>query len=203
MNQEQIEIITRVHDLYMRYGIKSVTMDDVARELGMSKKTLYQYFADKSELVEAVINQEMQNGTAIVEELLTAKVDAITEMLHIHQFMDKMARRHSHVTDYDLKKYYPAVYAQLLKFKREKTYTIWKNNMEKGKSEGLYRSEVNVEIIAKTNLLRSESSMDTCIFSSEELMSKDFFMEIFIYHIRGIATQAGIERLEELLKQQQ
>jgi hypothetical protein len=75
--------------------------------------------------------------------------------------------------------------------------------MEKGKSEGLYRKEVNVEIIAKTNLLRSESSMDTCIFSSEELMSKDFFMEIFIYHIRGIATQAGIERLEELLKQQQ
>lgn len=203
MNQEQIEIIARVHDLYMRYGIKSVTMDDVARELGMSKKTLYQYFADKSELVEAVINQEMQNGVSIIDELLTAKVDAITEMLHIHQFMDKMARRHSHVTEYDLRKYYPNVYAQLLKFKREKTYTIWKNNMEKGKAEGLYRAEVNVEIIAKTNLLRSESSMDTCIFSSEELLSKDFFMEIFIYHIRGIATQAGIERLEELLKQQQ
>jgi len=202
MNPEQINIITRVTNMYLRYGIKSVTMDDVAHELGISKKTLYQYFTDKSELVEAVITHEIGNHVRTIDAFLSIGTDAITEMFHIHQFMDKMGRRHSHVVEYDLKKYYPAKFAEILNIKRDHIYTIWKNNIEKGKAESYYRPEVNTEIIAKTNLLRYESSMDTCIFSSEELLSLDFFTEIFIYHIRGIATAKGIERMEQLLKQQ-
>jgi hypothetical protein len=200
MTQEQIDIINRVHELYMRYGIKSVTMDDVARELGMSKKTLYQYFTDKSELVEAVIQQEIQGAKDMVSSLSEKSLDAIDEMWHIHQFMDQVSRRHSPVAEYDLKKYYPSIFNEIMKVKRHYLYEIWKSNIEKGKTEGYYRAEVNTEIIAKTNILRFESSMESsCIFSSEELLSYDFFQEIFIYHIRGIGTEKGIIRMQEIL----
>lgn len=199
MTQEQEDILIRVKDLYLRYGIKSVTMDDVSRELGMSKKTLYQFFTDKSELVEGVIRFEIKRSVAIVDEIIGHGYDAIEEMYQIHRFMDAMARQHSHVAEYDLKKYYPAVFNDILKFKREHLYKIWKENIEKGKEQGYYRKEVNTEIISKTNLLRFESSMDTCIFSSEELLSQDFFTEILTYHIRGIATSKGIARFDELM----
>lgn len=201
MAQEQIEIIARVKDLYLRYGIKSVTMDDVARELGISKKTLYQYFTDKSQLVEAVIQMELEHSAETAKAIMGQGVDAVEEMHMVHKFLDSMARHHSHVAEYDLRKYYPTLFNTVLKFKRERLYEIWKTNIEKGKAQGLYRAEVNTEIISKTNLLRFESSIESCIFSTEELLSQDFFTEIFTYHIRGIATPKGIERMEEILKQ--
>ncbi|MFT3740200.1 MAG: TetR/AcrR family transcriptional regulator [Breznakibacter sp.] len=201
MTQEQMEIVTRVGELYLRYGIKSVTMDDVARELGVSKKTLYQYFSDKGQLVEAVIQMKLAQSTEMAKDIMDKGVDAVEEMYLIHKFLDLIARQHSHVAEYDLKKYYPALFNSVLKFKRERLYDTWKTNIEKGKTEGLYRPEANTEIISKTNLLRFESSIESCIFTTEELLSQDFFTEMFTYHIRGIATCKGIERMEEILKQ--
>jgi hypothetical protein len=199
MAQEQEDIIERVKELYLRYGIKSITMDDVARELGISKKTLYQYFTDKSDLVESVINSEIDRSRKKVDEILSLNYDAIEEMIYIHKFMDTMARQHSHVAEFDLKKYYPALFNNIMKVKRDQIYHIWKQNIEKGKEQGFFRIEVNTEIISKTNLLRFESSMESCIFSSEELLSQDFFTEILTYHIRGISTPKGIQRFEEIM----
>ncbi len=199
MTTEQTDIARKAKELYFRYGIKSVTMDDVARELGISKKTLYQHYSDKAELVEASVLQDMGEAQKTLEALIANCADAIDEMLTIHKFMDKMARMHSYAAEYDLKKYYPTLYMKVLTVKRDTIYSIWKSNMEKGKASGLYRMELNTEIIAKMNLLRFESTMDTCILTPEELLSQDFFTEIFIYHIRGIGTSKGISRMEELL----
>jgi AcrR family transcriptional regulator len=199
MTTEQMDIARKAKELYFRYGIKSVTMDDVARELGISKKTLYQHYSDKAELVEASVLQELAGAEKTIEALIADCADAIDEMLVIHKFMDKMARTHSYAAEYDLKKYYPALYSKVIKVKRDSIYSIWKSNMEKGKQSGHYRMELNTEIIAKMNLLRVESTMDTCILTTEELLSQDFFTEMFIYHIRGIGTPKGISRMEELL----
>lgn len=188
--------------MYLRYGIKSVTMDDVSRELGVSKKTLYQYFTDKQQLVEGVIHHEFDRAQKMVQEIIELGYDAIHEMYQLHCFLAELSKHHSHVAEYDLKKYYPSVFHGLMSVKRDLVYKLWKTNIEKGKEEGFYRSEVNTEIIAKTNLLRFESSMDTCIFSDEEMESQVFFNEMLIYHIRGIATPKGIDRLVELMKKQ-
>lgn len=200
LSQEHKDLLQRVAEMYMRYGIKSVSMDDVAREAGISKKTLYQYFTDKSELVEAFIQFESSRITGIIDQVISANLDAVTEMFEIHKFMDHMTRSHSHVAEYDLKKYYPQLFQQVLQTKRNRIYSIGKNNIDKGKQEGLYRNDVNGDIIAKMNLLRYESSMDSCIFSGEELLSQDFFMEMFIFFVRGIGTPKGIEIMEKLLQ---
>ncbi|MBN2745034.1 TetR family transcriptional regulator [Breznakibacter xylanolyticus] len=199
MTQEHQEILEKVKTLYLRYGIKSVTMDDVSRELGMSKKTLYQYFDDKQKLVAGITHMEMDRAKKMVMDIFEQGLDAISEMFQLHRFLDQMAKAHSHVCEYDLKKYYPALFQEIINMKRDMLYRLWKTNIEKGKSESLYRAEVNTEIIAKTNLLRFESSMDTCIFTDAEMASLDFFNEIFVYHVRGIATAKGIKRLEALL----
>ena len=202
MLKEQEDIILKVKDLYIKYGIKSVSMDDVARECGISKKTLYQYFKDKEELVEKVFQFLIDANKSVVDNMLNQNLDAITEMFEIHLFMDDMARRHSHVVEYDLKKYYPHVFEQIIDVRRQRIYDIGISNMKKGLKEGYYRPEINIEIIVKLALLRFESSIDTCIFTNEELLSQDFFKELFIYHIRGIGTAKGISKMESLLKTQ-
>lgn len=203
MNQEQLEIINRVKELYFRYGIKSVTMDDVARELSISKKTLYQHFEDKEKLVEEVVNALLTEKTELVDNLINDCADAISEMVMIHQFMDKMSREHSYAMENDLRKYYPNSFSKIMSTKRSHMYKVAIENIQRGQKEGYYRPEVNGEIIAKTVLLRFESSIDSCIFTSEELLSQDFFNEILNYHVRGIATAKGIKRLEEILAQLQ
>jgi AcrR family transcriptional regulator len=199
MNPEQLEIVTRVKEMYFRYGIKSVTMDDVARELSISKKTLYQHFSDKEKLVEAVVQLLLSEKIDIIDELIKGCSDAVSEMFAIHQFMDNMSRDHSYAMENDLRKYYPTQFNQIVSTKRERIYRIGKENIERGQQTGYYRAEVNAELIAKTNLMRFESSMESCIFTCEELLSQDFFTEILIYHVRGIATAKGIDRLEEIL----
>jgi AcrR family transcriptional regulator len=198
MNNEQIEIGNKVKDLYFRFGIKSVTMDDVARELGISKKTLYTYFKDKSELVEAVVNLEIDLQQERIDAIINKNLDAITEMFEIHKMMNQYIRQYSHVIQYDLKKYYPATYSRILQVKRERTYEGMKQNMEKGIAEGVFRKEVNAQLIAKVNLIRIEGSIETCLFTDDELTSLDVFNQLFEYHIRGIATRKGLEIMEKL-----
>ncbi len=199
MNPEQLEIINRVKEMYFRYGIKSVTMDDVARELSISKKTLYQHFSDKEKLVDEVVKVLLVEKTGIVDKLISECPDAISEMVTIHQFMDKMSREHSYAMDNDLRKYYPVTFNQIVTNKRSHMYKVAIENIQRGQKEGFYRAEVNGEIIAKTVLVRFESSFDSCIFTFEEMLTKEFFNEILNYHVRGIATPKGIKRLEEIL----
>lgn len=201
MNPEQLEIINRVKELYFRYGIKSVTMDDVARELSISKKTLYQHFEDKEKLVDEVVNILLTERTAIVDNLIANCTDAVSEMVTIHQFMDRMSREHSYAMENDLRKYYPTSFNKVMSTKRSHMYKVAIENIQRGQKEGFYRPEVNGEIIAKTVLLRFESSMDSCIFTCEEILSQEFFNEILNYHVRGIATTKGIKRLEEILSE--
>ncbi|MBN2165810.1 MAG: TetR/AcrR family transcriptional regulator [Marinilabiliaceae bacterium] len=200
MSKEKEDITLKVKDLYFKYGIKSVSMDDVAHESGISKKTLYQHFKDKAELVESVINLVFNENMTIINTAIETCDDAISEMYEIHVFMNKIAREHSYSVEYDLKKYYPHLHELIINTKRERIYSIGLKNLKRGKKEGFYRPEINEKIIAKINLMRLESSIDNCIFSDNELLSQDYFKEMLIYHIRGIATHDGIKKLDSLLK---
>ncbi len=201
MHDELINILGKVKVLYNKYGIRSVTMDDVSRELGISKKTLYQYVRDKTELVEKIVELEIEKYSCFLEQLVERNLNAIEELFEVQKMISRMLREHNPSQEYDLKKYYPEQYAQILKIRRERMYTNILNNLKKGKADGLYRSELNEEIIAKVQLLRMETSFDTEIFTLEEVMSAKVFFEIFIYHIRGIANDKGIELLEKKLKE--
>ncbi len=201
MHDELIHILTKVKSLYGKYGIKSVTMDDVSRELGISKKTLYQYVKDKTELVEKIVELEIEKYGCFFDLLLTQNLNAIEELFELQSMVSRMLRDHNPSQEYDLRKYYPEQYAKILKVRRERIYANIRANLKKGKKDGLYRSELNEEIIAKIQLLRIETSIDTEIFTMEEIISTKVFFEIFIYHIRGIANEKGIELLEKKLKE--
>jgi len=185
----------------MKYGIKGITMDDVANELGISKKTLYQYVTDKDDLVGKFIDFEIEIRQEEICRCFKTGFNSIEELFEISIFMNKIIRSQNPATEHDLKKYYPHHYEKIVKARREGVYNYILMNLKKGKEEGLYRKEIDNEIIAKLYLSRSESIHTNDLFTVEEFTSFRLFVELLTYHIRGIATEKGINVLEKKIKE--
>ncbi|HUX94771.1 MAG TPA: TetR/AcrR family transcriptional regulator [Bacteroidales bacterium] len=201
MNEELKNILQKVRELYMKYGIKSITMDEVAMEMGISKKTLYQHVNDKDDLVGKYIDYEISVRQEEICKCFRKGCNAVEELFEISSFMNKLIRDRNPATEHDLKKYYPHHYQKIVKARREGVYKYILQNLNKGKEEGLYRGELKGEIIAKLYLSRSESIHLNDIFTIEEFTSYELFVELLTYHIRGIATPKGIVVFEKKLNQ--
>lgn len=200
MNAEMDYIIEKVSELYIKYGIKSITMDDVAIELGISKKTLYQHVSDKDDLVGKFIDNEINIRKDQICKCMRDENNAVEEFIEISASMNKIIRNQNPATEHDLKKYYPHHFQKIEKIRREGIYSYILLNLKKGKEEGLYRKELNDETIAKLYLSRVESIHMNDLFTIEEFTSRKLFLELLAYHIRGIATQKGIVVFEKLIK---
>ena len=197
MADKRQEVAERACALYNKYGIRSVTMDDVVRELGISKKTLYQYFNDKSELIIAALDCESQRRTQEHKVAIDKSSNAIDQMLNYYDLQMRMIKEHNPSLIYDLKKYYPEIHNSFLDKKRKGIYESVLANLIQGKSEGLYRDDLNEKIIARLNLMRVEAFINSGIFNHEEIMTKAFFREMFTYHIYGIVSEKGRKILEQ------
>ena len=194
-------IMLKVRELYMKYGIKSITMDDVATELGISKKTLYQYVADKDDLVGKFIESEINQKQDELFKCFQINFNAIEELFEISVFMNKLMRDQNPATEHDLKKYYPHHFQRIVETRRERMYNYLLLNLRKGKKEGLYRDDMDEVVIAKLYLSRSENIHFNELFTVEEFTSLKLFTELITYHVRGIATEKGIKVLEEKIKE--
>ncbi len=197
MNKEFEKILEKVSFLYRKYGIKSVTMDDVAHELGISKKTLYQYVSDKSELVEKVVEHIRHCNFSLMTDMKSFKGNAIEQLIEVSQMVNSLMKDHSPSYEYDLKKYYPETFRKLMSARRKMMYESMLGNIRQGKKEGIFRKELDEEIIAKLHLLRMENLQTNEIFDEDEMHSSKFFIEVFVYHIHGLATLKGLEILNK------
>jgi TetR/AcrR family transcriptional regulator, cholesterol catabolism regulator len=201
MNEDLQKILSRVRDLYTKYGIKSITMDDVARELCMSKKTLYQFVTDKDDLVGKFVDNEIDLRKESIATCFKPGSNAIEDLFEISLFMNKLMIDHSPATEYDLKKYYAHHYEKIVTAREEGISNYILLNLKKGKMEGFYRDEINESIIAKLYMSRFENARFNDLFTVEEYASFKLFMELLTYHIRGIATKKGITVFEKKLNE--
>lgn len=199
MNDELLSILRKVRTLYRKYGIRSVTMDDISHELGISKKTLYQYVRDKDDLVRQFVEMEMNDHDNRMNISCTEDNNAIEQLLEISRCISILLKDHSMAAEYDLKKYYPDLYSKVRDLKRNHMLKFILSNLIKGKEEGIYRKEMNVEIIAKLNVSIIDNIFDNEVITISEFLDTRFFYEFFVYHIRGIANATGLQLLDEQL----
>ncbi len=187
------EYVAKICEMFKSYGIKSVTMDDVARELGISKKTLYQYFKDKSELVGIILQREFEQKAKEFSKAMDNKPNAIEEVFGYFKVQMELLVNHKPNFMYDLKKYYPMHFEEFNKRKHSRMLDSILKNLKRGKKEGLYRKDLNEELITKMHIVRMESIMSSGLFSFEEIISPLFFSEAFKYHLFGIVSDKGRE----------
>lgn len=175
-------------------------MGDISRELGISKKTLYQYVNDKSDLVQKTMDLKTEQSMRSIEEIMQRGLNAIDELLEVNFLLNHLIDKHNPSVDYDLRKYYPEVYQQIIMGRRERMLKMVQSNLEKGIREGLYREDLRTELIAKMYISRVENLHgNESLLSSSDFNCPAVFRELFEYHIRGISNPKGIAYLEKRL----
>jgi AcrR family transcriptional regulator len=196
MNDELITILKKVRLLYRKYGIKSVTMDDVSHELGISKKTLYQYVQDKDDLVHKIVELEISDRQDRMNISCSDDKNAIEQLLEIARCISSMLKDYSAASEYDLKKYYPDLYVKVRDLRRSHVFRFIFENLKKGVGEGLYRKEIDLDTISRLNVALIDNMVDSEVISIPEFMEPRFFNEFFAYHIRGIVNAKGLTFFE-------
>lgn len=199
MNKEST-LVEGAMSIFMRFGIKSVNMDDIAKQLSISKKTLYQYFSDKEDLLSQALDLHMTTEESSIKEIISKKLSAIDEMFEIMHWVLGILNKVHPAVQYDLEKYHPQL---ALKMKQHRADIVNKcilKNLLKGQREGLYRKDFNPDIITRLYLVRVESFLDPEIFPFDQFKAANVYRESFQYHIRGIASDEGLIQLNKMMK---
>jgi TetR/AcrR family transcriptional regulator, cholesterol catabolism regulator len=200
-NQDiKIKILQEAETLFMKFGFKSITMDDISRELGISKKTLYQYFEDKNDLVSQTMKQHLEDQKASCKSLDIQNFDPITYMLNITDSVSNQLRQITPGVIYDLKKYFKPTWDSFVEFKTSFVYQNVLKNLETGQSKGFYHKDVDVKLIANL-YVHLIDFLVTPEFQHTHKNFKELHFEIMKYHLRGICTEKGLKILNEKLKE--
>lgn len=179
------------HEFFLKYGIRSVSMDDIATHLGMSKKTLYQYFADKDGLVDAVLNIEIKRGQQDCGNCFEESKDAIHEIFLTMENIVEQFRNMNPTVLYDLEKFHFQAFRKFLKHKNEFLLEVIRKNLERGIEEELYRPEINVDVISKFRLESMMIAFNINVFPPRKYNLADVTLEIIEHYLYGLATLKG------------
>ena len=190
-------ILAQARAMFMRYGIRSVTMDDLARDLGVSKKTLYQHIENKEDLIRQVFEYDIETERQLVERLKKTAPNAIEEVLGIAKYVISQLQELSSTAVYDLQKYYGVVWKKMHKIHTEFTIGVIKNNLKRGIEEGLYRKELDIKIIAKLYAGKTSLIIDEEVFPLKEFNKENLFRVYIKYHLHGIVSEKGLGYLKE------
>lgn len=192
------QILEKASNLFLKYGVKSVTMDDIASKMAISKKTLYKYFENKDALVEQATKQIHQSCLTQIYEINAQNFSPIKENFTIKKMFREMFQNIGGSYLFQLKKYYPKIYNKTIKVESIAFSDCIKQNIEKGIAQGYYREELNVEVVTSFYLSLVFSIHEKDIPQNELL---DLEFEALLYHTRAIATAKGIQELENQLKE--
>ena len=187
------KIITTSAKLFLDYGFKSVTMDEIANTIGISKKTIYVHFANKTKLVEAVTFSIFENICSGIDAICTNSKNPIEELYATKIYVMNYLKNEKSSPQYQLQKYYPRI-AQQLKLKHfEKMHQSVQDSIQNGVNTNLFRSNINVDFISRLYFNGMSGIKDQVIFPNT-LFSMDYLMEHFLeYHLRAICTPKGLE----------
>ena len=195
----QERILEKAEELFKKYGIKSITMDEIAARLGISKKTIYQSFADKNELVLQIFNQHLcQNRDDCIAASEQGQ-NAIHEvLLSLETFCATMQNINPNVM-YDLEKYHPDVFAKFTEFKKKFLHDCILKNIQRGIKEELYRSDMNPEIITRLRMATILLGTNIELFPAHQFRFVDTELEIVTHFLNGIVTPKGARILKKYI----
>lgn len=177
--------------LFRTFGIKSITMQDIARDCGISKKTVYEYFVDKQQLVEEVTVFMVSSHGANMEVCSLNGKDAIDELVSSLRFTEILVKTINPVLLHELEKYHPSAWKTIADFKSNYVITMIRNNLERGIKEGLYRSNINLRIMSYMRLMQLDAAFHPETYPATEFDLHEVMYQVTEHYIRGIATPEG------------
>lgn len=185
--------------MFRMYGIKSVTMFDISRESGVSKKTVYEHFRDKEELVQEGMRFMLNGHGQHLEDFRQQSANAIEELLKEVKYMEDMGNTINPVMLYEMQKYHPDIWQEVEAFKKDHLVRAINANLERGIREGLYRNDFKLNIMARMRLLQLETVFQPALFPATDFNMPEVIKEITAHFLLGITTTQGRKQVAEYL----
>lgn len=192
-------ILKKASELFIKYGFKNVTMDEIANDLGISKKTIYVYYENKSELVEAVIKYLFSEIKIIIEEIKNQNLNPIEESFKTFSTVSQLLQDEKISIEYQLKKYFPDVYERINCEKSEILQNTITDNLTRGINEGVYRLSIDVDFISRYFLTTISSFKNYDYFEMDEVDLISGMKLILELYFRSIVTEKGLIYLEKII----
>ena len=181
----------KADELFMRYGLRSVSMDDIANSLGISKKTIYQFFADKNELVDTVVEEALNDHKQKCDETTKVSQNAVEEIVLSMERIEHMFSNMHPSVMYDMQKYHPQAFARFLKHKNDYLYNVISKNLERGIYEELYRSEIDIEIMSRYRVESMMMPFNPEFYSRSRHNLGEVERQLVEHYLFGIASLKG------------
>ena len=184
-------ILSSARDLFQRYGIRSITMDDIAHHLGISKKTIYQHFSDKDDIVTLSMRHYISVERDAILDLKRQSKDALELLIRIHHYLQKNLTHTTSALLFDLQKYHSKAWEMLNEFKYGFVADFVKSNLEKGIEEGYFRDDINVEIVTKIRLEEIMLAHNDSVFPRDQFSAGEVSSSILEHFIFAITNDRG------------
>lgn len=194
-------ILLKSHELFNRYGIRSVSMDDIATQLAMSKKTLYQYYTDKDELVTAVFTEVMDHNRVECSANKDKADNAVHEVFMAFDMVQEMFANMNISVLYDMEKYHPACYKKYVDYKNGFLYGMIRSNIERGINEEVYRGDIDVDIMTRYRIYSIMLSFNTEVFPNNRTNVVYIEQKLLEHFLYGLATPKGQKLIQKYKNQ--
>lgn len=193
------KIIHKAAELFINLGFKSVTMDDIANELGISKKTIYTHYNNKTELVREVVFSIFDTICEGIDGICALNQNPIEEIYEIKKLVTIQLKNEKSSPQYQLQKYYPEIHAEFRMKHFEKMSDCTLNNLNRGIAQGLYRKNLNVDFVSRIYFVGMLGIKDDSVFPID-IFPKIYLIEEYLeYHLRGIVTKEGLQILNQFI----
>jgi AcrR family transcriptional regulator len=190
-------ILTKATDLFMRYGIRSITMDEIAAQLGISKKTIYQFFTDKDDMVSAVIDMEIAKNEMDCMDFRDKAENAVHHIFLALESLEEMLKYTNPLMVYDLEKQHPRSYKRLREYKYKFLYGIIVENLQEGIREENYRPDIQVDIVAKGRIESAFLVFNHDVFPHSRYNISQVHYELAMLFLHGVTTAKGKKLIEK------
>jgi TetR/AcrR family transcriptional regulator, cholesterol catabolism regulator len=194
-------IIAKAREQFFRYGVKSVTMDDIASELGISKKTIYLHFEDKDDIVHQLMQSEMENDKCDWEALNQSSKNVIEKTVKSMDIFKQVFSEINPSTFFDIKKYHPKTWELFQEHKQNFILGAIRQDLLEGIEQGFFRPDIKVDILAKMRLEQVELGFDPQMFPPNKFSIIEVELTMLDHFIRGVLTEKGLEVYQAYQKQ--
>jgi AcrR family transcriptional regulator len=185
------KILRGAQELVFRYGIKSITMDDIAKHLGMSKKTIYLHYDDKDQLILKLVEFLLGHNEDKMGCIIDQSKDPIHEIIETMKMMSSTFAKMNPILFHDMMKYYPESYQKFKEFKENRILKMIENNLKKGQELNLYRVDINLKILARLRLEELDLAINFEAFPPEKYNLADVQVQLLDHFLHGVCTLKG------------
>ena len=193
------KIIQKAAEMFINLGFKSVTMDDIANEMGISKKTIYSHFNNKTQLVKETVLTVFHSITCGIDHIRSLEKNPIEELYEIKKFAMLQLKNEKASPQYQLQKYYPEIYDMVKKMKFENMNECTIDNLQRGVSQGFYRENINIHFISRIYFLALSELNNETMFPPHQFPKIRVMEDYLEYHLRGIVTEKGQKILNQFI----